>query len=278
VTIRAHFCLPALLLSLAALAHADTDASPAVSSGKWSFIIAPYAWLAGTGGTITTNGVDQDFDLSFEDIFDMTTRGFQINTQARYGRLFFVFDGTWATLGHGEDLLGGRIDFTVEQTIAEVHAGYRLLGPEFSASGSETADFTRWGVELDAYLGVRYWRTDISLNVDLPGVPPFIPPVQVAGSGTDEWYEPLIGARLRFGLTPKVGMSIFGNVGGFGIGDAADLTWTATMSFDWQFGQRWGAAFGWRTQSVEEMSGSGADRNGSEILTTGPIVGLIYRF
>ena len=133
-------------------------------------------------------------------------------------------------------------------------------------------------MEFDAYLGVRYWRTDISLNVDLPGVPPLIPPVQVSGSGTDDWYEPLIGARLRLGLTPTVGMSVFGNVGGFGVGDAADLTWTATFSVDWQFGKRWGAAFGWRTQAVEESSGSGVDLNGSEILTTGPIVGFIYRF
>jgi hypothetical protein len=269
------FLLATLLY--APLAHADTDSGSA-DTRDWSFVIAPYAWLAGTGGTITTNGVDQDFDLSFEDILDITTGGFQIYTQARYKRFFVAFDGTWARLGDGEELLGGRIDFTVDQTIAEVQLGYRIAGPNFSATSPDAAAFTPWAVEFDTYLGVRYWRTDISLNVDLPGVPPLIPPVQVSGSGTDEWYEPLIGARLRLGLTPTVGMSVFGNIGGFGVGDAADLTWTATMTVDWQFGQRWGAAFGWRTQSVEESSGSGVERNGSEILTTGPIVGFIYRF
>ncbi len=40
----------------------------------------------------------------------------------------------------------------------------------------------------------------------------------------------------------------------------------------------WSTAFDWRTQGVEESSGSGTDRNGSEILTTGPIAGLIYKF
>jgi hypothetical protein len=241
-------------------------------------VIAPYAWLAGTGGTITTDGVDQDFDLSFEDILDMTTGGFQIYTQARYKRFFIAFDGTWARLGDGEELLGGRIEFTVDQTIAEMQVGYRLVGADFSATGTGAAAFTRWGVELDAYFGIRYWRTDISLQVDLPGVPPIIPPVQVAGSGTDEWAEPLLGGRLRLGLTPTVGVSVFGNVGGFGVGDAADLTWTLTMSFDWQFGRRWGAAFGWRTQGVDESSGSGVERNGTEILTTGPIIGFVYGF
>jgi hypothetical protein len=100
----------------------------------------------------------------------------------------------------------------------------------------------------------------------------------ISESDTDEWVEPLIGARFRMGLTPTVGMSIYGNVGGFGVGNAADLTWTLSMNFNWQFADRWGAAFGWRTQSIEEMSGSGAERNGSKIVTTGPIIGLIYRF
>jgi hypothetical protein len=274
---RTSVCLAALVLALVSPANADTD-TPTGHSNKWSFVVAPYAWLAGTGGTITTGGVDQDFDLSFEDIFDLTTGGFQIYTQARYKRFFVAFDGTWATLGHGEDVLGGRIDFEVDQTIAELHVGYRLVGPDFAATGRGAADFTPWGLELDAYLGARYWRTDLSLSVDLPGRPPIIPPTMISESDTDEWVEPLIGARFRMGLTPTVGMSIYGNVGGFGVGNAADLTWTLSMSVEWQFADRWGAAFGWRTQSVEEMSGSGAERNGSKIVTTGPIIGLIYRF
>ena len=147
--------VPALFLSLASLSHADTDASLTERS-EWSFVIAPYAWLAGTGGTITTDGVDQDFDLSFGDILDLTTGGFQIYTQARYKRFYISFDGTWATLGHGEELLGGRIDFTVEQTIAEVQGGYRFLGHEFGVTTFEHGEKA-----LDAYLGVRYRRTDL---------------------------------------------------------------------------------------------------------------------
>ena len=161
----------------------------------------------------------------------------------------------------------------MDQIIAEVQGGYRFVGPEFGVTAFEPGDMA-----LDAYLGVRYWRTDLSLDVDLPGLPPIIPPTQVSGSVTDEWVEPLIGARFRRGLTPSLGVSIDGNVGGFGVGEAADFTWTLTMKFDWKFAQRWGAAFGWRTQSVDDVSGSGAERNGSEIITTGPIVGLIYKF
>ncbi len=161
----------------------------------------------------------------------------------------------------------------MDQTIVELQGGYRFLGPEFGVTNFAPGDMA-----LDAYLGARYWRTDISLNVNLPGRPPIIPPTQISGLSTDEWVEPLLGGRFRLGLTPTVGMSINGNVGGFGVGEAADLTWTLSMTFDWRFAQRWGTAFGWRTQSVDDVSGSGSERNGSKIVTTGPIVGLIYRF
>jgi hypothetical protein len=50
------------------------------------------------------------------------------------------------------------------------------------------------------------------------------------------------------------------------------------MLFDWRFANKWSAAFGWRTQSVEDISGSGVDRNGSEMVTTGPLVGIVFNF
>jgi len=259
-------------LSLFSVHTALADAS------EWSFKIAPYAWLAGTGGTIVTDGEETELDLSFDEILQLTTGGFQINGQARYGRFFFVFDGTWAKLGQGEDLLGGRIDLTVKQTIAELHSGYRLLGPEFRSASPDTRAYVTGAVALDAYVGVRYWRTDLALNVNLPGLPPLIPPTQVATGGIDEWYEPLVGARFGMGLSRKFGVAINGNLGGFGIGDAANLTWTLSLLVDWRFGKKWSAAFGWRTQSVDDISGSGVDRNGSRIVTTGPLVGFVYSF
>ena len=263
-----------LLLLLTHVASAETQPH----GSEWSFKIAPYAWLAGTGGTIVTDGEETDFDLSFDEILELTTGGFQINAQARYGRFFFAFDGTWATLGHGEDLLGGRAGFKVKQNIAEVHGGYRLIGPEFRSPGPDTRLYVPGIISLDAYLGVRYWRTDLSFNVDLPGLPPLIPPTQTAVTSIDEWFEPLIGARFGVALTPKVGVGIDGNLGGFGIGEAADLTWTLNLFVDWRFGKKWSAAFGWRTQAVNDISGSGAERNGSEMVTTGPIIGFVYSF
>ena len=84
--------LTGLLLLSVHTAHADVDPQ----ASEWSFKIAPYAWLAGTGGTIVTDGEETEFDLSFDEILKLTTGGFQINAQARYARYFLAFDGTWA--------------------------------------------------------------------------------------------------------------------------------------------------------------------------------------
>lgn len=235
-------------------------------------------WLAGSGGTIITDGEETDFDLSFDEILGLTTGGFQLKAAARYGRFFFEFDGTKARLGHGEDLLGGRIDFKVKQTIAELRSGYRLIGPGFVPASVEASNSDKGVFVLDAYFGVRYWRTDLSLTVGLPGRPPVIPATQLSNSSKDAWVEPLIGGRFGVGLSPDLGLIIDGNVGGFGIGNAADLTWTLSAFLNWQFGQHWSAAFGWRSQAVDDVSGSGENRNGSKILTTGPVVGMVYTF
>ena len=263
-----------VLLTFVHAVHADTAQQPS----EWSFTIAPYAWLAGTGGTIVTDGDETDFELSFDDVLELTTGGFQVNAQARYGRFFVTFDGTWAQLGHGEDLLGGRIDFSVKQTIAELQGGFRLLGPQFRPASPDSRSYIRGAAALDAYVGIRYWRTDLALNVDLPGLPPLVPPTQTEVSDADEWYEPIVGARLGLGLTEKIGVAINATLGGFGVADAAELTWTLSLFVDWRFGKKWSAAFGWRTQGVDDISGTGVDRNGSKIVTTGPIVGLVYSF
>lgn len=269
---------PALSGCLLLLFGQSAQAQAKQQTSEWGFKIAPYAWLAGTGGTIVTDGEETEFDLAFDDILKLTTGGFQINAEARYKRFFLAFDGTWAQLGHAEDLLGGRVGFRVKQTIAELQVGYRLIGPVLDSATPDTRAYAFAAVSLDAYLGIRYWLTDLSLDIDLPGLPPFIPPAQSSVSSIDEWFEPLLGARFGLGLSPKLALGINGNLGGFGFGEAAELTWTLTMVIDWRFGRKWSAAFGWRTQSVDDISGSGVDRNGARIVTTGPIVGFVYSF
>ena len=252
----------------------DGDEKPS----EWSFKVAPYAWLAGTGGTVVTDGVKTDFDLAFKDIFDATTGGFQLNLEARYGRFFAEFDGTWARIAHSDDLLRGNLDLDIKQTIIELRAGYRLIGPEFRKPTPKSRPYIPGNTALDIYVGARYWLTDIDVEINFPGRPPIIPPSRISVSETDEWIEPLVGGRLGIGLTSKTALLIDGNIGGFGVGDAVDLTWTVGAFINWRFGSNSSVALGWRAQGMEEYTGSGSNRNGSEVVTTGPIIGYVYSF
>ena len=252
----------------------DVEGKPS----EWSFKVAPYAWLAGTGGAIVTDGVKTDFDLEFKDIFDATTGGFQLNLEARYGRFFAEFDGTWAKIAHSDDLLRGNLDLDIEQTIIELRAGYRLIGPEFRKPTPETRPYIPGNTVLDVYVGARYWLTDIDVEINFPGRPPLIPSSRISVHDTDEWIEPLVGGRLGIGLTSKTALLIDGNIGGFGVGDAVDLTWTVGAFINWRFGSNSSVALGWRAQGVEEYSGTGSNRNGSEFVTTGPLIGYVYSF
>lgn len=259
-----------VLFGLVSDLYAGVEAGEPAS--EWSFKIAPYAWLAGTGGTIVSDGDKTDFDLSFGDIFEATTGGFQLNFEARYGRFFTNFDGTWATIAHSDELFNRSLEVGIDQTIIEWRGGYRVIGPEFRPARPEMRLCIPGDTTLDVYLGLRYWLTDIDFKMDFPILP------DISVHVKDEWVEPLAGGRIGVGLTSTTALLFDGNVGAFGWGDAADLTWTLTALIDWRFGKHSDLALGWRTQGVEEFSGSGANRNGSEFVTTGPIIGYIYSF
>ena len=93
----------------------------------WTFLIAPYGWLAGTGGTVVIDGEETEVDASFSDLAARTRGGFQLYFEARHGKWFVAFDGTWATLGEVIEGLITTTDVEVEQRIYDIHAGYEAF-------------------------------------------------------------------------------------------------------------------------------------------------------
>ena len=90
----------------------------------WHFYIAPYGWLAGTAGHIYIDGERTDLDASFSDLSSRTRAGFQVYFEARHGKWFLAFDGTWATLGDEIEGVITTTDIEVEQRIYDIRSGY----------------------------------------------------------------------------------------------------------------------------------------------------------
>jgi hypothetical protein len=124
------------------------------------------------------------------------------------------------------------------------------------------------GFELLA--GARY----NNLSGELIG--PGVLPVPRVASGTQDWWDPIIGANVAYPLGEKFSLNCRGDVGGFGAG--SDLTWQAFPYVNWQF-NRWGSVqLGYRWVYVDYEDGAGATLFRYDVLTQGPQVGMTVRF
>jgi hypothetical protein len=189
----------------------------------------------------------------------------------------------------------GPADVDVRTTLAivKLDAGYRLLSTPL---GSETKPRP---LSIDAYLGGRYWylknRVHIQVPpVQIPGIEltPFLdtpfgqvqlPGVSIPGttlggidtrvSESTHHFDPLVGLRVQHDFADNWSATLAGDVGGFGIGSAADFSWEALAQVSWRFGERWALVVGYRALGIDRDGSSG---NNIDITIHGPKIGATY--
>jgi hypothetical protein len=123
--------------------------------------------------------------------------------EPRYKRIVMPLDIMWIRLGDDRALPN-----TPGQGVANLHAteffltqklGYRLIDSE--------------RLKIDALAGFRYWYFGENLSFTTN---------TLTFSGVQSWVDPLVGGRITGILTPKVEVSIGGDVGGWGAGSQMD--------------------------------------------------------
>jgi hypothetical protein len=102
-------------------------------------------------------------------------------------------------------------------------------------------------------------------------------PAGYVRSGTQDWWDPIVGVNLAFPIVEDC-LSIAGrfDVGGFGV--ASHFTWQAYPHLNWRFA-RWGSMqIGFRWLGTDYEAGSGADRFRFDVLLQGPQIGFSAHF
>ncbi len=192
----------------------------------------------------------------------------------------------------------GPLDVKAEldQTLGDLKLGFRVLDQPLMAKPEES-DHRRFTIDLLA--GVRYWRLRSQIDVSMPpiripgftidpSIPAFphldLPGIAVGGvtfGGIDrtvdetvDWFDPIVGARVRVDLTDKLMLGAQADIGGFGSGSgdgsASELTSMAQAGFAYKLGETWRLSLGYRVLEVQ--------RNHADLLMHGPILGLGKRF
>jgi hypothetical protein len=253
---------------------------------SWTFRVVPYGWLLALNGTQTVRGRSAKVDASFADIVreSDTLVALMGDFEARNGPIALLGNVVWSKIGVERGNVRSRslapgvtgtlatsLGLDIEMTIAEVGAAY-----EVARSGP---------VALDVLAGARYWHQEADLSLDVSaGVQ--VSDLEVAGvrafarSGSVNWLDPIIGARLRYTVAPGHELLLRGDIGGFGVG--SDFSWQAVGAYGFELGTYQGVTFsgviGYRALYVDYVQGEGRQRYEFDMLVHGPVVGISARF
>jgi len=211
---------------------------------KWTFDVSLYGLAAGMSGDVTVRGVPADVDFGFDKVWDNLDFAAMGKVRVGYDRWALTTDVVYMGLSASKNSLTVDMDqWVVEPTLSyTVCKGFEALA------------------------GARY----NNLNAEIRG------PLGRNPSGTQEWWDPIVGANLSLPLGKQFSFNVRGDLGGFGV--SSDLTWQAFPYFGWRFAQ-WGSLqAGYRWVDTDYETGSGANRFKYDILTSGPQVGLTFHF
>ena len=228
--------------------------APAPPEKKWEFATIGYVWFAGAKGQTDVIGPVEpvDLDLDFGDVLKGFKFAFMGAAEARHDRLVFLGDlmfihlGTDAGIGiRDPDFLEAELDSrTAEVTLV---GGYRVAdkGPVI--------------VDLLAGGRMNWFKTTLQLTG---------PNRSIEGAVKQDWFDPLLAARMKAPLGGKWSASFYGDIGGFGIG--SDITWQAIPTVNYQLNHKMTLGAGWRVFKVHYDKGDFL----YDVAQSGPVVVL----
>jgi hypothetical protein len=229
------------------------------SAKKWHFItdvylIFPYMNGEAGVGNIVTVPVDANPGDIFSKLMIAGMFYFEANT------------ARWAI----------TTDFVYMNLNQEVTPGTLIHSGEVGAEQFvwETAFLYRLAPFLELGAGGRFnnLQTDIDIrrNVFPAGT------LEVTGSASKTWIDPIIIARLSADIKDKWLFQLRGDVGGFGMG--SDFTWQLQAFAGYRFSRVFQVSAGYRILSIDYDKGSDSDRFIYNVDTFGPEIKFGFNF
>jgi opacity protein-like surface antigen len=240
-------------------AHADpVDA--------WSYEATPYLHAAGLNGTIGAGRVTTHTDISFSDVLSHLDLALQGQFLARKGPLSLGLDAEYIRLSddgsrsvtgpEGRATVLGKLDATSTLAILQGTVGYRILDEQ---------------TKVDIIGALRATRLDADLDLDgTLSVGDAVFGRSRSVSGSRDWIDAVVGARILHAISDQVTLSGYADVGGGG----SNLTWQVLAGVNWRVAKDYTVKLGYRELSWD-YSGGGVVW---DMKMRGPYFGLGIRF
>jgi len=230
---------------------------PKKRGDSWDFTLAPYLWASSIRASVDAGPIFSTTEACFSDLLKDLSFGAQLRFEGlRNDRWGFYLDGTFLRLSSDTTVRVGRfrlrgIDIETEFTQAYLDFGgmYRI---------------GRQGRSFDVLFGGRY--THLGTEVSGGWV--------IDSKDSKDYVSPVIGGSVTWQLSEKWVVNVKGDVGGFGVGEAADLAWGGTAVLGYHLTESATVAFGYRYYDID-FTNRDLDL---DLQFHGPIVGVAFRF
>ena len=270
--------LAVLVLMLTCSPALGADSS---DDDKWQFEFTPYFWLSSIDTDSTVQGQTASIDLSFGDILDnFDVFGLMGRFEAWYGgKVGFIFDGTYVDMNTKEGAVSipGTpigVDIKMKQSIVDLGIGYRAFETPLGNREGPSVENEPPTLYFDVIGGIRYNYMDQeqSLQIIIPRIG------QPTLAGNEGWLEPFIGGRIGVRITDKFSAVVRGNVGGFGLANASDLSWNFLGGIGYRPWQLVSFKLAYRIYGLDYETGRGPNRFGFDGTLSGPVLGVTFHF
>ena len=199
-----------------------------------------YLWFSGLSGNVGAAGYSAPVSVTFSDVFKELNIGLMTNLDVRRKRIGVDTDLIFMSLSSDQKttpILPSYVGFTanVKELIVEPEAYFRLVDLPL--------------VSIDATGGGRYWHLNNSLDL----FPVNTTQATITAGQTQDWIDPVFGARFRLKLYKHSFIDINGDAGGFGVG--SQLTYQIYAGIRQEFKKKYSMMLGYRYLDVDYKNG-----------------------
>ena len=204
-------------------------------------------------------------------------------------------------LGQTGQLTVGPVKVSTRLTtwFIDTKFGFRALSlPITTLTGSEESPDDRRRLNFDILAGFRVWDVTSKIHASNPPAsltvggspvqpPGILPPIDfgktklpgafINGSSNTaqdnvDWLDPIVGFRLSGDVTDRLSLFMLGDIGGWGVGTASNLTWQGMLGGSFDISDHWALTAAYRAIGVNR------DAPIKNTILYGPQIGATFSF
>lgn len=256
--------------ALAQEAPATTPSAPTPETSGWTGNVELYGFLPKLDSTVTVRGFSVETDLTPGQVLNTLQSAFSARASLEKDRLGLLLDVAYNQLGSEparttpRGLLTGRADITAITGVYDLALRWRL-GERERAVGRPGQGW------LIPYAGLRVVQARLDVAAEVKGNGRLQLNLQRQGTLDRTWAQPLVGLQGSVFVAPRLRLFARGDLGGFGLAGAEDLSANAQAGVGYAIGNSTDLNLSWRYQGLrwnngaERSNGFSTDLNGVEL-------------